>query len=74
MTGFMDAKMLRSAQREDFRDPVMPAMASASVNPASWAPAAPPPDLPENPMPAEAEAALLLLPPLELEPKKTKAQ
>jgi len=71
MTGYIDAKMVRSAQREDFKDPVMPAMlsASSSVNPSAWSPAAPPPDLPEHPMPAESDAALLLLPPLELEPK-----
>lgn len=66
-TGYMDATSLRSAAKEDFRDPVIPAM--AAINPENWAPMAPPPDLPEQPGPTGSDAALLLLPPLELEPK-----
>ena len=68
--GYVDASMLRSAAKTDFREPP-PAMASAtaSVHPDFWAPLAPPPDLPDQPSAMDAEAALLLLPPLELEPK-----
>lgn len=70
-TGYVDAYALRAAVEGDFNDPapVIPFM--ASVTPEAWAPLAPPPDLPEQPGPMNADdAALLLLPPLELEPTK----
>jgi hypothetical protein len=70
-TGYIDAYALRAAVEGDFNDPapVIPFM--ASVKPEAWAPLAPPPDLPAQPGPMNADdAALLLLPPLELEPTK----
>jgi hypothetical protein len=69
-TGYIDALTLRNAVRTDFLDPVVPIPAVAAIDPASWLPAPPPPDLPEQPGPAgDIDPALLLLPPLELEPK-----
>lgn len=68
VTGYMDASMLREAAKTDFKEPPPPA-AMASVNPDFWAPLAPPPDLPDSPSQMDADAALLLLPPLELEQK-----
>ncbi len=67
VTGYMDASMLREAEKNDFADPPAPAMASLSLE--SWAPAPPPPDLPDQPGAMDNDGALLLLPPLELEPK-----
>ena len=66
-TGYLDASMLRAAEKRDFADP--PAQAVASLGLESWAPAPPPPDLPDQPGAMDNEAALLLLPPLELQPK-----
>jgi|GEM_PF-2466500 len=69
--GYMDAAALRSAAKDDFRDPAPVVPAMASLSPDYWAPAAPPPDLPDTPAATDNnDAALLLLPPLEPEPKK----
>jgi hypothetical protein len=68
LTGYMDAAALRDAEKTDFRDPVPPAMASLGISPDNWAPLAPPPDLPDQPSAMDADAALLLLPPLEPKP------
>jgi hypothetical protein len=62
--GYLDAAALRPAEKHDFKDPVIPAFASVSKA-EYWAPAAPPPDLPDQPGPSTADPALLLLPPLE---------
>jgi hypothetical protein len=67
--GYMDASVLRNAAITDFRDPAPPTMMAASGNPNYWAPLAPPPDLPDQPSRVDSESALLLLPPLQLEPK-----
>lgn len=67
VTGYMDALMLRETVKDDFADPPPPVMASLSLE--SWAPAPPPPDLPDQPGAMDNDGALLLLPPLELEPK-----
>jgi hypothetical protein len=69
-TGYMDAAALRNAEEGDFNSPVPPAVAAASVAPSAWAPAAPPPDLPDHPDSLGGESGLLLLPPLEPAPKK----
>jgi hypothetical protein len=72
-SGYVDASTLRNAVEGDFAMavmPVIPATASASLSPKAWAPAAPPPDLPDSPATLDTESGLLLLPPLELEPKK----
>lgn len=71
-SGYMDASVLRAAEKNDFADPPAPApaMAMASLSPEAWAPLPPPPDLPDQPGAMDNEGALLLLPPLELEPKK----
>jgi hypothetical protein len=69
-SGYIDAASLRNAEEGDFAAPVVRAMATASVSPDAWAPAAPPPDLPDHPDALDGESGLLLLPPLELEPKK----
>ena len=68
LTGYMDASALRDAGKDDFSEPPPTVVASAG-SPSSWAPLAPPPDLPDQPAAMDADAALLLLPPLELEPK-----
>jgi outer membrane biosynthesis protein TonB len=68
LTGYMDAAALRDAEKTDFRDPVPPAMASLGISPDNWSPLAPPPDLPDQPSAMDADAALLLLPPLEPKP------
>ena len=68
-SGYMDASLLRSAEMNDFAEPPAPAMASLDLNLKAWAPAAPPPDLPDQPGAMDNSGALLLLPPLELEPK-----
>jgi len=67
ITGYMDASLLRDAEKTDFREPAPPEMASLT-NPDYWAPLAPPPDLPDQPSAMDADAALLLLPPLEPKP------
>ena len=69
ISGYMDASMLRAAEKNDFADPPAPVAAMASLNLKAWAPAAPPPDLPDQPGEMDNSGALLLLPPLELEPK-----
>lgn len=72
MSGYMDASVLRAAEMNDFADPPAPVAAVAAVgslNLAPWAPAPPPPDLPDQPGTMDNSGALLLLPPLELEPK-----
>lgn len=69
VTGYMDASMLREAAKTDFKDPPPLRAAMAAVNPDLWAPLAPPPDLPDSPSQMDSDAALLLLPPLELEQK-----
>ena len=68
-SGYMDASMLRAADKTDFLDPPAPKPAMASLGLEAWAPAPPPPDLPDQPGAMDNEGALLLLPPLELEPK-----
>jgi hypothetical protein len=72
-SGYLDAAALRDAVEGDFTAPVVRSMATASVSPDAWAPAAPPPDLPDHPASLDNESGLLLLPPLELEPKKKQA-
>ncbi len=67
--GYIDASTLRDAQKGDFKDPPPPTMMASAGTPDYWAPLAPPPDLPDQPTKTDAESALLLLPPLELEPK-----
>lgn len=67
-TGYLDASALRMAQEDDFKAPVV-VQNIAAMSPDSWAPAAPPPDLPDQPGKMDNAGALLLLPPLELEPK-----
>lgn len=75
ISGYMDASVLRAAEKHDFADPPAPvaataaATAVASLNLKAWAPAPPPPDLPDQPGAMDNSGALLLLPPLELEPK-----
>lgn len=71
LTGYMDASALRDAGKDDFSEPPSrtTVVASSGGSPSSWAPLAPPPDLPDQPSAMDADAALLLLPPLELEPK-----
>ncbi len=71
ISGYMDASVLRAAEKQDFADPPAPvaATAVASLNLKAWAPAPPPPDLPDQPGAMDNSGALLLLPPLELEPK-----
>lgn len=69
-SGYIDASVLRNAEKGDFKDPPPPVVPfMAAVNPEAWAPLAPPPDLPEQPGPMDSDSSLLLLPPLELEPK-----
>jgi hypothetical protein len=69
--GYIDAAALRDALETDFAAPVVVrSMATASVSPEAWAPAAPPPDLPDRPASLDTESGLLLLPPLESGPKK----
>ncbi len=68
ITGYLDATALRDAAKDDFLEPAPPAMASLGAIPDSWAPLAPPPDLPDQPSKMDADAALLLLPPLEPKP------
>jgi hypothetical protein len=70
--GYMDSSALRDAAEGDFKDPPPPTMiasAGSGSSPDYWAPLAPPPDLPDQPSKMDSDAALLLLPPLELEPK-----
>ena len=71
ISGYMDASVLRAAEKNDFADPPAPAPAAAmaSLSREAWAPAPPPPDLPDQPGAMDNSGALLLLPPLELEPK-----
>jgi hypothetical protein len=68
--GYMDSSVLREAMQTDFKEPPPPTMvASSGSTPSNWAPLAPPPDLPDQPSKMDSESALLLLPPLQLEPK-----
>ena len=70
-TGYVDAAALRNAVEGDFATPPPKVVAStAAVSPEPWAPAPPPPDLPDQPAKMDGEGGLLLLPPLEQTPKK----